>query len=161
MCLPSRSPVETCHRSPSKYAQVSRYNASSYTGRLHRPVSRSFGARGEHAIRLRRTICRLASPRFFHWSLEVLGMDLQQRLPLLCGVAPHVDHPAGIGQVSVLRGENGGGRNDTKVARARADRAILAWLARKRPTLGHHFPAIHRDSAQTKGTMLLSIVSSS
>ena len=51
-------------------------------------------------------------------------MDLQQRLPLLCGVAPHVDHPAGIGQVSVLRGENGGGKNDTKVARARADRAI-------------------------------------
>ena len=38
---------------------------------------------------------------------------------------------------------------------------LLAWLARKRPTLGHHFSAIHGDSAQTKGTVLLSILSSS
>ena len=40
-------------------------------------------------------------------------------------------------------------------------KSLLAWLARKRPTLGHLFPAIHGDSAQTKGTVLLSIVSSS
>ena len=37
----------------------------------------------------------------------------------------------------------------------------LACLAIKPPTLDHHFPAIHGDSAQTKGTVLLSIVSSS
>ena len=39
--------------------------------------------------------------------------------------------------------------------------ALLAWLAKKAPTLVQHFPAIHGDSAQTKGTVLLSIVSSS
>ena len=33
--------------------------------------------------------------------------------------------------------------------------------ARKRPTVGHHSPAIHGDSAQTMGTVLLSILSSS
>ena len=38
---------------------------------------------------------------------------------------------------------------------------LLAWLARKPPTFVHHFPAIHGDSAQTKGTVLLSILSSS
>ena len=38
---------------------------------------------------------------------------------------------------------------------------LLAWLARKPPTFVHHFPAIHGDSAQTEGTVLLSIVSSS
>ena len=38
---------------------------------------------------------------------------------------------------------------------------VVAWLARKPPTLVHHFPAIHGDSAQTKGTVQLSIVSSS
>jgi len=38
--------------------------------------------------------------------------------------------------------------------------AAAAFAARKRPTLGDHFPATHGDSAQTKGTMLLSIVSS-
>ena len=40
-------------------------------------------------------------------------------------------------------------------------RNLLAWLPRKHPTLGHHFPAIHGDSAQTKGTLLPGIVSSS
>ena len=40
-------------------------------------------------------------------------------------------------------------------------RLVLAWLARKPPTFVHHFPAIHGDSAQTKGTVLLSILSSS
>ena len=39
--------------------------------------------------------------------------------------------------------------------------ALLAWFLRKRPALVQHFPAIHGDSAQTKGTVLLSIVSSS
>ena len=39
--------------------------------------------------------------------------------------------------------------------------ACLAWFLRKRPTLVQHFPAIHGDSAQTKGTVLLGIVSSS
>ena len=38
---------------------------------------------------------------------------------------------------------------------------LLAWLAKNTPTLVQHFPAIHGDSAQTKGTVLLSIVSSS
>ena len=38
---------------------------------------------------------------------------------------------------------------------------LLAWLARKPPTLVQHFPAIHGDSAQTKGAVLLGIVSSS
>ena len=35
---------------------------------------------------------------------------------------------------------------------------LLAWLARKRPTLRQHFPAIGWDSAKTKGTVLLSIL---
>ena len=39
--------------------------------------------------------------------------------------------------------------------------SLLAWLARNPPTLVQHNPAIHGDSAQTKGTVLLSIVSSS
>ena len=38
---------------------------------------------------------------------------------------------------------------------------VLAWLAENVPTLVQHNPAIHGDSAQTKGTVLLSIVSSS
>ena len=38
---------------------------------------------------------------------------------------------------------------------------VLAWLAENVPALVQHFPAIHGDSAQTKGTVLLSIVSSS
>ena len=39
--------------------------------------------------------------------------------------------------------------------------ATPAWLAENVPALVQHFPAIHGDSAQTKGTVLLSIVSSS
>ena len=38
---------------------------------------------------------------------------------------------------------------------------LLAWLARNPRTLVQHNPAIHGDSAQTKDTVLLSIVSSS
>ena len=39
MCLLSRSSVIVAVET-SKYAQVTHYNASSYTGRFHRPVSR-------------------------------------------------------------------------------------------------------------------------
>jgi len=38
---------------------------------------------------------------------------------------------------------------------------LVAWFLKNPSTLGQHFPEIHRDSAQTKGTVLLSIVSSS
>ena len=38
---------------------------------------------------------------------------------------------------------------------------VLAWLAGKAPTLGQLMPAIHGDSTQTKGSVLLSISSSS
>ena len=38
---------------------------------------------------------------------------------------------------------------------------LLAWLAGKAPTLGQLMPAIHGDSTQTKGSVLLSISSSS
>ena len=36
---------------------------------------------------------------------------------------------------------------------------LPAWLLKNPVTFGHHFPAIHRDAAQTKGAVLLSIVS--
>ena len=40
--------------------------------------------------------------------VEVLGIHLQQRLPLLLAVAVHIDHAAGVGQRGVLGGANGG-----------------------------------------------------
>ena len=39
--------------------------------------------------------------------------------------------------------------------------SLLAWLGKNPAHFVQHNPAIHGDSAQTKGTVLLSIVSSS
>ena len=54
-------------------------------------------------------------------------------------------HTNGLLSVAAIEGTGKSGTSE--VPRYK----ILAWLARKAPTLVHHFPAIHGESAKSKG----------